>query len=357
MEVRVRVIRFWQGLKKGERRLVKKWAARSRDAVVRCRCKIIMSLVDGNIPTRIAESGLCSVSQIYRTARRFLEEGPRGLADKREDNGENKVDESYELELLRVVAGSPQDHSYLRPTWTQELLIRVLTEQTGITVSTTTMSRLLRRHRVRLGRPKPMVGCPWSKARKTRRLRQIKRALTNLGPDEAAAYLDEVDVDLNPKIGRDYMLRGQQKQVLTPGQNQKRYLAGALDVRTGKVTWVEGERKNSLLFLQLLHRLVTKTYPNAKRIHIVLDNFKIHDSYQVKLARAALGDRVVFHFLPPYCPDENRIERLWKDLHDNVTRNHRCHTMQDLMAQVRAYLRHRNRRGRGRHSYPRRRAA
>ena len=31
---------------------------------------------------------------------------------------------------------------------------------------------------------------------------------------------------------------------------------------------------------------------------------------------------MVLHFLPPYCPDHNRIERLWKDLHDNVTRNH-----------------------------------
>jgi hypothetical protein len=34
---------------------------------------------------------------------------------------------------------------------------------------------------------------------------------------------------LNPKIGLDWMARGQQKEVVTPGQNQKRYLAGALD--------------------------------------------------------------------------------------------------------------------------------
>jgi len=33
--------------------------------------------------------------------------------------------------------------------------------------------------------------------------------------------------------------------VLTPGKNEKRYLAGAFDVRTGIVTWVEGDRKTS----------------------------------------------------------------------------------------------------------------
>jgi transposase len=44
------------------------------------------------------------------------------------------------------------------------------------------------------------------------------------------------------------------------------------------------------------------------------------------------------HFLPPYCPDYNRIERIWKDLHDNVTRNHTCRSMRELLREVIAYL-------------------
>ena len=44
------------------------------------------------------------------------------------------------------------------------------------------------------------------------------------------------------------------------------------------------------------------------------------------------------HFLPPYCPDENRIERLWEDLHANVTRNHRHHSMRSLLAAVLRWL-------------------
>ncbi len=60
-----------------------------------------------------------------------------------------------EAELLSIVAGSPQGYGYLRPTWTQELLALVLAQRTGVTISVATMSRLLKRHRVRLGRPKP----------------------------------------------------------------------------------------------------------------------------------------------------------------------------------------------------------
>jgi hypothetical protein len=36
-----------------------------------------------------------------------------------------------------------------------------------------------------------------------------------------AVYEDEVDIHLNPKIGPDWMTRGQQKEVMTPGKNEK----------------------------------------------------------------------------------------------------------------------------------------
>jgi transposase len=318
---------------------------RASDAVMRCRCKIILALVQGKTPTMIADGGLCAKSQVYRVGGRFLEHGLAGLADRREDNGDTKVDRTYEGELLGVVDGSPRDHGYRRPTWTQELLVLVLGERTGITISVSTMSRLLRRLAVRLGRPKAIVNCPWPAARRARRLRAIRRLIEGLGPDEVVVYVDEVDIHLNPKTGPDWMRRGRQKTVLTPGCNQKRYLAGALNPKTGKLTWVEGDRKDSLLFLKLLYKLATQTYRAARQIHLVLDNFGIHESQQVRLAlRSAKGSKVKLHFLPPYCPDHNRIERVWKDLHDNVTRNHRCTGMEELMNEVRLYLQSRNRR-------------
>jgi transposase len=350
-----KVVAVWRDLKRRERRILQAWSRGSPDAVLRCRCKVILALVQGKSPTTIAKGGLCSASQVYRVAARFLDAGPAGLADQREDNGQNKVTESYQWEVLTVLGGSPRDYGYLRPTWTQELLVRVLTARTGMTVSVATMSRLLKRLGVRLGRPKPTVGCPWPKSRRMRRLAWIRRLIRSLGPDEVAVYEDKVDIHLNPKIGPDWMLRGQQKEVRTPGQNQKRYLAGALDARTGKLTWIEGERKNSTLFLLLIHRLVTVSYRKARRIHIILDNFKIHDSRQVQLALAAWEGKVQLHFLPPYCPDHNRIERIWKDLHDNVTRNHCCKDMEELMADVDSYLRCRRRRGK--HCYPKRKSA
>jgi len=342
MDVRRKVLRVWERLSKRERGVLRALAKRSLDAGIRLRAKIVLGLVQRRSAQEIHRGGLCSVSQVYRVAERFVEEGPPGLADRREDNGVSKVTEEYEWWLLIAVAKSPRDFGYRRPTWTQELLSIVLKKETGIKISCTTICRLLKRHKVRLGRPKPIVGCPWKKARRTRRLRHINRLIGNLPAGHVAVYVDEVDIHLNPKIGADWMLEGVQKTVLTPGKNEKRYLAGALNATTGRLTWVEGERKTSDLFILLLWQLL-KDYPQASCIHIVLDNFKIHDSHRTRIALAALGSRVKLHFLPPYCPDHNRIERVWKDLHDNVTRNHTCRTMIELMKEVYAYLQLRRR--------------
>jgi transposase len=343
MSLRVQVQQTWQQLSRRERRILRSYAKESTDAGLRVRCKMILALVRGSTAADIIRSRMASSSQVYEMMHRFIDQALLGLADRREDNGESKVTEEYEAELFVVVPGSPRKHGYRRPTWTQELLILVLQKRTGTRISRTTMSRLLKRLQIRLGRPKPIVGCPWKKRRRMKRLRELRQLIATIPADEVVLYVDEVDIHLNPKIGPDWMLRGTQKTVLTPGKNQKRYLAGALNARTGRLTWVEADRKNSQLFILQLWQLVGRDYPEAKRIHLILDNYRIHSSLQTKAALARLSGRVVLHFLPPYCPDHNRIERVWRDLHDNVTRNHQCRTMKELMKEVYYWLKKRDR--------------
>jgi transposase len=165
--------------------------------------------------------------------------------------------------------------------------------------------------------------------------------LATLPPGDVAVYEDEVDIHLNPKIGPDWMVRGQQKDVVTPGKNAKRYLAGALDAWSGRLLWVEGERKTGALFIALLERLLA-AYRFAPVVHVILDNYRIHNSKIAQAAVAGFGGRIRLHFLPPYCPDANKIERLWEDLHANVTRNHRCPDLESLVREVHAYLKDRS---------------
>lgn len=334
---------IWNWSRHDKRRLLKNMR-RCRDGRLKTRYQIVLDLLEGRTVAQIARTLRVAETTVRRVRDRFSSLGEAGLVDRREENGDRKLDVEYFARLYEVVASDPESFGWRRPTWTRELLVETMRRETGIEIHVATMSRALKAIGARRGRPKPTVDCPWSESAKRRKLQRIRRLIEQLPAEEVAVYVDEVDIHLNPKIGLDWMVRGQQKQVSTPGKNVKRYLAGALNAKTGEMIWVEGEQKNGFLFILLLWELVTRD-PDATRIHVILDNYSIHSTQQVQVSLATeAGQRLQLHFLPPYCPDDNKIERVWQDLHANVTRNHTRPTMSELMANVRHYLRKRNHR-------------
>lgn len=67
------------------------------------------------------------------------------------------------------------------------------------------------------------------------------------------------------------MLPGTQRLVLTPGKNEKRYLAGAFEPLNHRLVYVEGDGKVNWLFLNLLRALL-EAFSRASRSHVILDN-------------------------------------------------------------------------------------
>ena len=95
--------------------------------------------------------------------------------------------------------------------------------------------------------------------------------------------------------------------------------------------------------MQLRWRL-HKTYPRAPRIHLTLENFSIHSSAEVHSSlNTPVDRRFVLHFLPQYCLDHNKIERVRQDLHANDTRNNRCLAIADLIRNFHSDLNRRHR--------------
>jgi transposase len=305
---------------------------------------IVLRADRGHSGKRIARELGCCCATVSRAIRRYEALGEAGLIDRRQDNGQAKADDLYARTVAWILESSPQDFFHRRPTWTRRLLIDTAKTCTGVAVSPTTMGRLLKRLKVRRGRPKPLAPCPWSQTARKKRIAMIHALIDTLPADQACVWEDEADIDLNPRIGLDWMLPGTQRTVMTPGKNVKRYLAGAMDATTDRAVWVKGQGKTSRLFIGLLKRLLVE-YADKAVVHVVLDNFIIHSSRQTRLWLAEFGHKFRLHFLPPYCPDDNRIERkLWRELHANVTVNHRRETIGELMNEVVHYLKSYNRR-------------
>jgi transposase len=166
----------------------------------------------------------------------------------------------------------------------------------------------------------------------------LVRVLWQIGPGEVVLFGDEVDIDFNPKTGHLWCRKGVPAEIETPGRNQKRHLAGAPNVDTGHFLYVEGEKKRSHLFVKLL-RKISCSYRYARRIHLLVDNYSIHNSRLTRSELATLEHRIRLHFLPGYSPEYNPVERIWRAMHDAVTRNHRFRSMALLMRAVHRYLR------------------
>jgi transposase len=279
----------------------------------------------------------CAPSTAWRIVARFEAHGEVAVFDGRSDNGLRKVDADVEAGIRAILTKTAREYGFTRPTWTLAHLAGVIAEVLHVVLSGGHLWKLLRRLRVRWGRPRPVVACPWKAAQRKARIAFLRRLAAQPRQGEVVVFADEVDLHLNPKIGPDWMLPGVQRLILTPGKNEKRYLAGAYDHGRRKLVYVEGDRKASWLFLSLLRALLV-AYRGMRTIHVILDNYVIHKSCIVKAWLAAHGARIQLQFLPPYCPQENRIERLWLDLHARVTRHHRCRTMAELMGAVHAYL-------------------
>jgi len=326
------------------REKLRRAARRCRDADTRVRYLVVLRSADGWSGRRITKALGCCASTVSRTLGRWEGYGEAGLVDRREDNGATKADDLYAETVAWVLESTPREFFHRRPTWTRRLLVETAAAYTGVTASVTTMGRLLRRLGARRGRPKPTAPCPWSESARKRRVAMIHALIDTLPPDEAAVWADESDVDLNPRIGFDWMLPGTQRQVPTPGRNVKRYLAAAMDAGSERLVWVRGPKKNSRLFIGLLKKLLDE-YRDKNVVHVILDNYTIHSSKQTRLWLGQFGRKFRLHFLPPYCPDDNRIERkVWREVHANVTVNHRCETIEQLLAEVTYYLMSHNRR-------------
>jgi transposase len=323
---------------RAERRNLVRIGSKTQDSATLARFYAVALLGAGKSSPTVADILCIAVSTVVRAAHAYLAEGVEGLYDKRLRNGRPKADGAFRARVTSLLHGTPEDFGWRRPTWTRELLCLQAEREGRPAVSVSTMGRVLARVGARIGMPKPVVLCPWKRDARLARLAEIRALEERASAAEPVLYSDEVDVHLNPKIGRDWMLPGQQRRIVTPGKNEKFYLAGALDVRTGALHTTGLAHKGAALFCELLRDLAKHYGPKVKRIHLVVDNYGIHSARVTKRTLEELDGRIVLHFLPPYCPDANRIERVWQDLHANVTRNHRCKTMKALLGRARDYL-------------------
>jgi transposase len=96
---------------------------------------------------------------------------------------------------------------------------------------------------------------------------------------------------------------------------------GAVRLRDGKLVFLREEEKfNAVTFHEFLKKLQQTGTESGRRVVVIIDNARYHHAKLHADWRNQHTPQFVLNFLPPYSPDLNPIERLWK-----LTRRLRLH--------------------------------
>jgi len=315
---------------------------KDRDPNVRFRAHILLLLADGHSWAFVCTLLFCSSRTIDRWVKRFDAEGVEGLAGYKPGRPFRFAGSWVATVVEWVTKKAPRDFGFLRSRWCCAAVAFVLLRDYQIEVSRETVRRWMHRGNLVYRRPRPTLG-PTDEERQAK-LDKLRTLLAGLPKDETAVFQDEVDINTNPKIGSMWMVKGHQAKVETPGNNEKRYISGSIHWRTGHVFYTDGKPKqgrDTALFLAHLDDLRYRLR-RYRKIHVICDNARCHTSNEVAVYLWEHQDRIDLHFLPAYSPECNPIERVWWNLHDQITRNHQCKSMEELLDLTFTWLSGRN---------------
>lgn len=136
------------------------------------------------------------------------------------------------------------------------------------------------------------------------------RALKNRKkPGDPIYFTDGVHPQHNSTPAYGWIKKGQAPTLLSNTGRQRLNLNGAVNVETFQAVVRDDETLNADSTVALLKTLERK-HPLASRIYVIVDNARYYRSRVVK--QYVKGSRIKLIFLPPYAPNLNLIERLWK---------------------------------------------
>lgn len=137
-------------------------------------------------------------------------------------------------------------------------------------------------------------------------------------------------------IHQTWFERGKQRFIKTFGKHRGVKLVGYLNYETGEIYCEEHESYDAVVFLGFLKNLLSRN--STGKTVVILDNARIHHAKLLQEFLKENEDHLELMFLPPYSPNLNLIEGLWKWLKEKVIYNVFYKTAPEIRKNVNAFL-------------------
>lgn len=277
-----------------------------RDGRIRDRIKAVLLSDKGWTPQQIAEALLISDQAVrnhledYRTFQKLHPKSGGSV-------------EKLSLKQSQKLEAHLQEHTYL---YVKDIVAYVrVTFNVSYTVHG--MRFWLRRHGFAYKKPAIVPGKANEEQQK-KWIAEYEELKRKLPENETICFMDGVHPTHNVQPAYGWIKKGVRKEIAANSGRYRLNLSGIVDVINHNVLIHEDKTLNAESTIQFFQK-IEEAYPCKTKIHVFCDNAGYYRNKVVK--RYLETSRIVLHFLPPYSPNLNPIERLWKWMKERVIYN------------------------------------
>lgn len=281
-------------------------AKQTRDVHERLRLCVVLAKSEGMSPESIAQAHRISVQSVYR----YLSEYEIEAKTKHDERGgkESKLTELQTREL----------HDYLQKT--TYLCIKEIRKYVEaryqVIYSASGMNFWLKAQGF-VYKPPMKVPGRLSPEKQDVFIEAYKALKATIPAEEEIYFVDAVHPQFQSKAACGWIKKGEVKTLPTTSDQYRLHFIGALALKDMKILVQEYETVNAESMIEFCKKLESSSI--ATKIHIICDNGPSNKNK--KLAEYLKISRIKVHYLPPYSPNLNPIERLWKVLREKKTYN------------------------------------
>lgn len=292
---------------------------------------------DGERPGEVMRSMGLHRTTIYRWLDAYEQGGHKALTSSKACGPKPKLDEKQRRKVRRWILGKdPRQYGFDFGLWTRQIVAQMIEEKFGVILQLTAVGRLLASLDITPQKPlrrayerdpeavEKWVGTDYPKLR--RRARRLGATIF---------FLDEAGFASEPSLGKTYGLKGCTPVVRTTGQRQKVSAISAVSARGGFWSKVYTGRFNAGRFVEFLKDF---RKGGRGRVFLVVDGHPSHHANLVKQYVEATLGMLELHFIPPYAPDLNPDEFVWRHAKTNGVSEKPLKKNESLKERVKADL-------------------
>lgn len=239
--------------------------------------------------------------------------------------GSSKLSETETTELEQHLSNT----TYLKV----KSIVAFVDKRFGKKYSRTGMTEWLVKHGFTFKRPEKVPG-KLDPEKQAEFIEAYKKLSSGLDPCDELYFVDAVHPEYQSQAVCGWIKKGECKTLQTTAKQHRLHLVGALSINEMKVMVREYETVDTDSMIHFFKDL--EANGRQGKIHVILDNAAAHRSH--KLIEYLKTSRIQLHYLPPYSPNLNPIERLWKIFREMTLYNRYFGSCREFFAAVRGFF-------------------